>query len=152
MADTTVVVVTPGAGDDVQAMKAGIMEIADVLVVNKSDLPNADLLERQLRSIVEASRSGRVTPIVRTAGALNEGIDKLVEALDEHRAYLASEDVGKRHRREQARHQVLALARQRLIDRVVLAHGSNGRLEELVAQVAERRLDPHAAAEQLIAD
>jgi LAO/AO transport system kinase len=152
MADTTVVVVTPGAGDDVQAMKAGIMEIADVLVVNKSDLPNADLLERQLRSIVEASRSGRQTPIVRTAGALNEGIDKLLDALDEHRAYLAAEDVGRRHRRAQARHQVLALARQRLIDRVVLEHGSNGRLEDLVAEVAERRLDPHAAADQLIAD
>jgi LAO/AO transport system kinase len=150
MADTTVVVVTPGAGDDVQAMKAGIMEIADVLVVNKSDLPNADLLERQLRSIVEASRSGRVTPIVRTAGALNEGIDALVDALDEHRAYLASADVGRRHRREQARHQVLALARQRLIDRVVLAHGANGKLEELVGRVAERKLDPHAAADELI--
>jgi LAO/AO transport system kinase len=152
MADTTVVVVTPGAGDDVQAMKAGIMEIADVLVVNKSDLPNADLLERQLRSIVEASRSGRVTPIVRTAGALNDGIDALLDALDEHREYLALDDVGKRHRREQARHQVLALARQRLIDRVVVAHGANGRLEELVAEVADRRLDPHAAADQLIAD
>jgi LAO/AO transport system kinase len=152
MADTTVVVVTPGAGDDVQAMKAGIMEIADVLVVNKSDLPNADLLERQLRSIVEASRSGRLTPIVRTAGALNEGIDELINALDEHRAYLSTEGVGERHRREQARHQVLALARQRLIDRVVIEHGANGRLEDLVAQVAARRLDPHAAADQLIAD
>jgi LAO/AO transport system kinase len=152
MADTTVVVVTPGAGDDVQAMKAGIMEIADVLVVNKSDLPNADLLERQLRSIVEASRSGRLTPIVRTAGALNEGIDELIKALDEHRAYLSREGVGERHRREQARHQVLALARQRLIDRVVVEHGANGRLEDLVAQVAARRLDPHAAADQLIAD
>jgi LAO/AO transport system kinase len=152
MADTTVVVVTPGAGDDVQAMKAGIMEIADVLVVNKSDLPNADLLERQLRSIVEAARSGRPTPIIRTAGALNEGIDKLVDALDEHREFLAQDDVGARHRRTRARHQVLALARQRLLDRVMLAHGSNGRLEELVSEVANRRLDPHEAAERLIAD
>jgi len=152
MADTTVVVVTPGAGDDVQAMKAGIMEIADVLVVNKSDLPNADLLERQLRSIVEAARSGRVTPIVRTAGALNEGIDKLADALDEHRDYLAQADVRASHRRDQARHQVLALARQRLIDRVVIAHGSNGKLDDLVAKVAGRKLDPHAAADQLIAE
>jgi LAO/AO transport system kinase len=152
MADTTVVVLTPGAGDDVQAMKAGIMEIADVLVVNKSDLPNADLLERQLRSIVEAARSGRVTPIVRTAGALNEGIDKLADAIDEHRDYLSQADVQARHRRDQARHQVLTLARQRLIDRVVIAHGSDGTLDDLVAKVADRKLDPHAAADQLIAE
>ena len=86
MADTTVVVLTPGSGDDVQAMKAGIMEIADVLVVNKSDLPNADLLARQLRSIVDAAHTERRTPIIRTASALNEGIDDLIAALEEHRA------------------------------------------------------------------
>jgi LAO/AO transport system kinase len=152
MADTTVVVLTPGSGDDVQAMKAGIMEIADILVVNKSDLPNADLLERQLRSIVEAARSGRVTPIVRTSGALNEGIDRLADALDEHRDYLSQQDVLAQHRRDQARHQVLALARQRLIDRVVFAHGSDGTLDDLVAKVAARELDPHSAADQLIAE
>jgi LAO/AO transport system kinase len=152
MADTTVVVVTPGSGDDVQAMKAGIMEIADVLVVNKCDLPNADLLERQLRSILEGTRAERVTPIVRTAGALTEGIDTLADALEEHRAYISGSGVRDAHRRAQARHQVLALARQRLIDRVVLAHGTDGRLDEVVAQVAARTLDPHAAAELLIED
>jgi GTPase len=151
MADTTVVVLTPGSGDDVQAMKAGIMEIADILVVNKSDLPSADLLERQLRSIVEAARSGRVTPIVRTAGALNEGIEALIDALEEHRAYLAQADVRSKHRAAQARHQVLTLARQRLIDRVVLEHGADGKLDELVARVASREIDPHTAADELIA-
>ncbi|MHB8376922.1 MAG: methylmalonyl Co-A mutase-associated GTPase MeaB [Dehalococcoidia bacterium] len=150
MADTTVVVLTPGSGDDVQAMKAGIMEIADVLVVNKSDLPNADLLTRQLRSIVEASRSGRPTPIVRTASALGEGIEALADALEEHRAYIEQPDVRAAHRRAQARHQVLALARQRLIDRVVMMHSGDGRLDDLVAQVADRRLDPHTAADALI--
>jgi LAO/AO transport system kinase len=150
MADTTVVVLTPGAGDDVQAMKAGIMEIADILVVNKSDLPNADLLERQLRSIVEAARSGRATPIVRTAGALGDGIDMLVDALEEHHAYFAQAELQAAHRREQARHQVLTLARQRLIERVVLAHGADGKLDDLVEKVAARELDPHTAADKLI--
>ena len=152
MADTTVVVLTPGSGDDVQAMKAGIMEIADVLVVNKSDLPNADLLARQLASIVEAAPGERKTPILRTAGALNEGIDVLVEALDEHRAYITQNNVGAQHRREQARHQVLALARQRLIDRVVSEHGTDGRLGELVEQVAAHEIDPHTAADRLIGE
>jgi LAO/AO transport system kinase len=151
MADTTVVVLTPGSGDDVQAMKAGIMEIADILVVNKCDLPSADLLERQLRSIVEAARSGRVTPIVQAAGALGEGIEELADALEEHREYLAQADIRTKHRAAQARHQVLTLARQRLIDRVVLEHGADGKLDELVARVAARQIDPHAAADELIA-
>jgi LAO/AO transport system kinase len=152
MADTTVVVLTPGAGDDVQAMKAGIMEIADILVVNKSDLPNSDLLVRQLTSMVEASPSGRRTPIIRTSSARNEGIDELADALEEHRAYLAEEAVQSKHRRSQARHQLLALARQRLIDRVVAEHSDDGRLEALVAKVAEREVDPHTAADMLIGE
>jgi LAO/AO transport system kinase len=151
MADTTVVVLTPGAGDDVQAMKAGIMEIADVLVVNKSDLPNADLLARQLAAIVDAAPSARRTPIVKTAGALNEGIDKLLDEIDAHRAYIQSAGVQDEHRRQRARHQVLALARQRMLDRLVAQH-ADGRLDALVDQVARRELDPHSAADLLIGE
>jgi LAO/AO transport system kinase len=152
MADTTVVVLTPGAGDDVQAMKAGIMEIADILVVNKSDLPNADLLARQISAIVDASPSARRTPIVKTAGALNEGIDKLLDEIDAHRAYIQSAGVQEEHRRARARHQVLALARQRMLDRLVAQHGDDGRLDALVGQVARRELDPHSAADLLIGE
>ena len=149
MADTTVVVLTPGAGDDVQAMKAGIMGIADVLVVNKSDLPNADLLARQLAAIVDASPSERRTPIVKTAGALNEGIDALLDEIEAHREYIRSSGVAEQHRRARARHQVLALARQRMLDRLVAQH-TDGRLAELVEKVAVRELDPHSAADLLI--
>ena len=152
MADTTVVVLTPGAGDDVQAMKAGIMEIADILVVNKSDLPNADLLARQLASIVDAAPGERRTPILKTAGAHNDGIDALLDALEEHRTYITESKVREAHRRDQARHQVLALARQRLIDRLVDQHTRDGRLDALVEQVARRELDPQSAADALIAD
>jgi len=149
MADTTVVVLTPGAGDDVQAMKAGIMEIADVLVVNKSDLPNADLLARQVASIVDAAPAPRRTPIVKTAGALDEGIDALLDEIERHREYVTSSGVREEHRRARARHQVLALARQRLIARVVAEH-SDGRLDALVERVARHELDPHSAADALI--
>jgi LAO/AO transport system kinase len=151
MADTTVVVLTPGAGDDVQAMKAGIMEIADVLVVNKSDLPNADLLARQIAAIIDAAPGPRRTPIVKTAGALNEGIDKLLDEIDAHRAYIQSSGVAEQHRRQHARHQVLALARQRMIDRLVAQH-TDGRLDALVERVALRELDPHSAADLLIGE
>ena len=150
MADTTVVVLTPGAGDDVQAMKAGIMEIADILVVNKCDLPNADLFARQLASIVDASPHERRTPIVKTAGAHNEGIGGLLDALEEHRTHIEGTGAREVHRRDQARHQLLALARQRLLDRVVAEHTRDGRLDALVEQVARRELDPHSAADALI--
>ncbi len=152
MADTTVVVLTPGSGDDVQAMKAGIMEIADILVVNKCDLPNADLLARQLASIVDAAPGERKTPILKTAATQSDGIEALLDALDAHRTQIAESKAGDAHRRAQARHQVLALARQRLIDRLVARHTSDGRLDALVAQVARRELDPHSAADVLIAD
>jgi LAO/AO transport system kinase len=152
MADTTVVVLTPGSGDDVQAMKAGIMEIADILVVNKCDLPNADLLARQLASIVDAAPGQRRTPILQTAGALGDGIDALLDALEEHRAYITASKTREAHRREQAQHQVLALARQRIIDRLVAQHTTDGRLDALVEQVARRELDPHSAADALISD
>lgn len=160
MADTTVVVLTPGAGDDVQAMKAGIMEIADILVVNKCDLPNADLFYRQMSAIYESyssPRGGRSvagetwqTPILKTSGAEQEGIEALVDALDQHRAHIASTRQRDAHREEQARHQVLALARQRLIDRLVTEHTSDGRLDALVEQVARREIDPHSAADELV--
>ncbi|HXK33556.1 MAG TPA: methylmalonyl Co-A mutase-associated GTPase MeaB [Dehalococcoidia bacterium] len=156
MADTTVVVVTPGTGDDVQAMKAGIMEIADILVVNKRDLPNADLLARQLQSIVEQSPSAMDdsawhTPILKTAGALDEGIDELAAAIQRHHDHIATSAVREEHRRAQARHQVLTLARQRLIDALVARH-AGGRLDDLVDQVARREIDPHAAADALVGD
>jgi LAO/AO transport system kinase len=152
MADTTVVVLTPGSGDDVQAMKAGIMEIADVLVVNKCDLPNADLLVRQLASIVDAAPRERRIPIVRAASALGDGIGDVADAVEAHRDYIERNGVRERHRREQARHQVLQLARQSLIERVVREHGKDGKLEQLVERVAAREIDPHRAAEELIAE
>jgi LAO/AO transport system kinase len=152
MADTTVVVLTPGFGDDVQAMKAGIMEIADILVVNKCDLPNADLVARQLRGVMDASPHARRTPIIKTAGAHGEGVGELLDALEEHRAYIGTTNVRESHRRAQARHQVLTLARQRLIDRLVAQHGGDGRIDALAEQVARREIDPHSAADLLIGE
>jgi LAO/AO transport system kinase len=151
MADTTIVVLTPGAGDDVQAMKAGIMEIADILAVNKCDLPNADLFYRQLSAIYESfrgERDGWETPILKTSGAEQEGINALADALDRHRAHIESTQRREKHRLEQARHQVLALARQRLLDLLVAEH-ADGRLDDLVARVARRETDPHTAADEL---
>ncbi|HWQ28180.1 MAG TPA: methylmalonyl Co-A mutase-associated GTPase MeaB [Dehalococcoidia bacterium] len=148
---TTVVLLTPGAGDDVQAMKAGIMEIADVLVVHKADLPNADQLLRQVASMVEGTtRDGWRVPVLKASSAKGDGIDELVEALERHRQWLVESGALERQRASQARHQVLTLVRHRLLERV-LASTDDRSLDEVVRRVAARDLDPHTAAETLIA-
>lgn len=148
---TTIVLLTPGAGDDVQAMKAGIMEIADVLVIHKADLPNADHLLRQVASMVEGtSRDGWRVPVLKASSAKNEGIDTLVETLERHRQWLVESGALERQRASQARHQVLALVRHRLLQRV-LASTDDRSLDEVVRRVAARDLDPHTAADALIA-
>jgi len=150
-ADTTIVVLTPGAGDDVQAMKAGIMEVADVLVVNKADLPGADALLAQLQAMTAIASRGRLeTPIVSTVATKGAGVDELADAVEAHRQKLASSGDLDRLRLDRARRQLLALARHELLERVLRASERDGRLEELVRAVARRELDPASAARRLI--
>ena len=150
-AETTVLVLTPAGGDDVQAMKAGIMEVADILVVNKADLPGADALVGQLHALATmAARGSKETPIVSTVATKREGVGELADAIDEHRRRLGESGELERARLERARRQVLTMARQRLLEDVLRATENDGRLEELVRSVARRELDPYAAAQRLI--
>lgn len=150
-AQTTVVVNTPGTGDDVQALKAGILEIADILVVNKADHPGADTLVQQLHSLVSrAADEERGVPVLKTVASRDEGVPELADAIDDHRRYLHESGQLERHRLSQARHQVLALARHELLAGVLRATEENGQLDELVAAVARRDLDPYYAARRLI--
>ncbi len=147
---TTVLVNNPGTGDDIQALKAGIIEIADVLVVNKADRPGADVLVSQLRALLAlAPGEGRDPPILSTVATTGEGVPALVDAIDEHRAHLERTGALGRQRRREARHQVLSTAQRILLERI-RAGTSEEALAELVAQVAGRSLDPHTAAERLV--
>lgn len=148
---TTVLVNNPGTGDDIQALKAGIIEIADVLVVNKADRPGADVLASQLRALLAlAPGEGRAPPILSTVATTGEGVPALVDAIDEHRAHLERTGELARQRQREARHQVLSIAQRILLDRI-RAGTSEEALAELVADVAGRSLDPHTAAERLVA-
>ena len=150
-AETTVLVLTPAAGDDVQAMKAGIMEVADIFVVNKADLPGADALAAQLTAMASQASRGRLeTPILQTVATRGAGIAELADAIDEHKKRLQSSGGLERLRLERARRQLLALARQQLLARVLSASERDGRLDALVRAVAARELDPASAAQQLI--
>jgi len=158
MADTTVVVLAPGLGDSVQAAKAGILEVADVLVVNKADQPGAGRLEAELRGMLElghvtgiASEHTWTPPLLRTVAVRSEGIDELLAAIDAHGRASASEGAGTSDREHvRARRWIVELAAGRLRD--VLA-GPDGplrrRLDELAAEVVERTIDPVTAAERL---
>jgi LAO/AO transport system kinase len=150
-AHTTIVVNIPGAGDDMQAIKAGILEIADILVVNKADLPQADAVFKQLHIFTDLQRNaGWDVPILKTVAYKDQGIDEVLDAIDKHRAFLS--DSGRMHEmlRKRGKRQLLATAQAILMERVVTA--SNGAIDQLAERIAEREIDPRTAAEQLIED
>jgi LAO/AO transport system kinase len=144
-ADSTVVVVVPGMGDSVQAAKAGVLEIADVLVVNKADRPDTQVTVRDLRNMVALSAALWKPPVVTTVATTAEGIDELLRQLDRHAEWLAASGERDRRRVARARDEVLALAFG------VNRGGLGGPLlDSLAAQVADGGLDPHQAAEKLL--
>jgi LAO/AO transport system kinase len=150
-ADTTVVLVAPGMGDGVQAAKAGILEVADVLVVNKGDREGAPRATRDLRHVVElAERDAGAwrPPVLRTVATTGEGIDDVLAAVDAHREHLGAQGLRQRRVRRAAR-EVEGLALESLRSRVVRTHGAGG-LEALAADVVEGRSDPYAAADRLV--
>ena len=142
-ADSTVVLVVPGMGDSVQAAKAGLLEVADVLVVNKADRPDTQATLRDLRQMVALSTSEWKPPIVPTVGTTGDGVDELVGQLDRLDAWLESSGERARRRLARARGEVTALAFGLLARHLTIP-------DELAARVAEGRCDPVAAAEELI--
>src|SRR3989440_7626696 len=114
-ADTVVLVLMPGSGDSIQALKAGVMEIPDVIVVNKADHPLTDTMVREIRGVLSlAPQKGWRVPIIKTEAARATGIDELVDRLDAHRAHIEAEGTLSERRRRNLRNEVLALAAARL--------------------------------------
>ncbi len=153
LADTTLVIAAPGMGDSIQAAKAGILEIADVFVVNKSDRPGAQEVVRDLRTMmamVSYADGAWKPPIVSVSATVGDGIDELVSRLDAHWTWLG--DTGERDRRRlvRAREEVSAIAIAEM-RRTLGALPGQSRLDELAAQVACGKLDPYSAADELIA-
>jgi LAO/AO transport system kinase len=153
LADTTLVIVAPGMGDSVQAAKAGILEIADIFVVNKGDRPGAQEAIRDLRTMVAmASHADGAwkPPIALTTAATGEGIDDLVDRLNAHAAWLDESGERERRRVARARDEISALAVTKLRQRLGALPGES-RVEKLAAEVASGQLDPYTAADQLVA-
>lgn len=150
-AHTTVVVNIPGAGDDMQAIKAGILEIADILVVNKADLPSADSVFKALHIFLSLDKNeGWQVPILKTVANRSQGIEELLDAIEQHHDYLVRSGRMEEMRRHRARRQILAAAQIMLMGRLLSHNEEAGQLIAMVEAVAERRLDPRTAAEELI--
>jgi len=150
VADTVCLVTVPGLGDDIQAIKAGILEIADVLVVNKADRPGADETARDLAQMLSLAKDRPwKTPILRTSAQSGEGLPQLIEAIDKHRAWARQSGEYLERRRGAARAEVEALLREALL-RELEGRVGESRLAAAVARVADRSLDPYAAVEELL--
>jgi LAO/AO transport system kinase len=158
-ADTIVLVLMPGSGDSIQALKAGVMEIPDVIVINKADHPLTDTMVREIRGVLslanldrtpeQAKASWRV-PIVKTEANRGEGVGELVERLDEHRAHILAEGQLAERRRRNLRNEVLAIATARMRRRLEDELREDAEFKSLIEQVVERRLDPASAASALL--
>jgi LAO/AO transport system kinase len=150
-ADTVVLVLMPGSGDSIQALKAGVMEIPDIIVVNKADHPLTDTMIREIRGVLSlAPQRGWRVPIVKTEAARGEGVRELVEKLDDHRAHIEAEGTLSERRRRNLRNEVLALCTFRLRRRLEDALGEDEEFTRLLDEVVSRRLDPASAATDIL--
>ena len=151
-ADSVVLVLIPGSGDSIQALKAGVMEIPDIIVVNKSDHPLTDTMVREIRGVLSlAPHEGWRVPILKTEAVRGEGVPALVEKLDEHRAHIEAEGTLSERRRRNLRSEVLGLCTFRLRARLEDAMREDERFGALLDEVVARRLDPASAASEILA-
>jgi LAO/AO transport system kinase len=158
-ADTIVLVLMPGSGDSIQALKAGVMEIPDVIVVNKADHPLTDTMVREIRGVLSLAnldatpaevRARWRVPIVKTEAARGVGIDELVAALDAHRAHIIDAGLLAQRRARNLRSEVLAIATARLRRRLEEELLGDAEFQRLLDEVVQRRLDPASAATALL--
>jgi LAO/AO transport system kinase len=153
LADTVVVVEAPGLGDGVQAIKSGLLEVGDIVVINKADQPGAEDAQRLLRASFDLAHSsdGRFVPILPTVGTTGSGISELLAAIDEHAAWLADSERRAVRRQRAARAEVLAGLRAALDRRLESGPGRSPELVALIARVARRELSPRQAVDALAA-
>lgn len=151
VADTTCVVLTPVGGDEIQAIKAGIMEVADIFVLNKADMPGVDRAEAQLHAWVTRAEDGEWTPpIIRTIAGQGDGVAELAGAIGEHEEWYRTSGRAAAKRRTLAKMRLQTLLRERLMLAARRRGFDEARENELVDAIARGELDPHSAAQQVV--
>ncbi|HVQ59964.1 MAG TPA: methylmalonyl Co-A mutase-associated GTPase MeaB [Solirubrobacterales bacterium] len=151
-ADTIVLALMPGSGDSIQALKAGVMEIPDVIVVNKADHPMTDTMVREVRGVLALSQDpeGWKVPILRTEAARGEGVEELAEKVREHREFIEAEGSLAERRARNLRSEVLGIATARMRRRLETTVAEDPATAELLDRVVRRELDPASAAGELL--
>jgi len=150
-ADTVVLVLMPGSGDSIQALKAGVMEIPDVIVVNKADHPLTDTMVREIRGVLSLGpRDGWQVPVLRTEAANGAGVQEVLDKLAEHRAYIEAEGTLSERRRRNLRSEVLAIATYRMRRELEASIADDPSVAELLDRVVRRELDPATAAGEIL--
>jgi LAO/AO transport system kinase len=152
LADCVLVVLVPGMGDDIQNMKAGLMEIGDIFVLNKADREGADRLEQQLMAMLSLvmPRDGWHPQVVRTVASESKGIEVLGETILKFRKHFEASGERERKHLEHWKRRLLGLLESRLVERVLGGAGGEARLAEMAKDVAERRKDPFTAVNELL--
>jgi LAO/AO transport system kinase len=152
LADITVVILVPGMGDDVQTIKAGIMEIADVFVINKSDREGAERVVREVRALQSlATRSDHWTPpIVKTVASEGKGISELAAAIAGYESFLQRENLVLKRKAQNWRDRLLEMIRESMLDRA-RAEMSEEEAERLAMEVAQHQRDPYTVVEEIVA-
>jgi GTPase len=152
IADCTLVVLTPGMGDDVQNLKAGLMEIGDIFVINKSDREGAEQFEQQLLAILSlvSDRAAWKPPVVRTVATQDQGTDELIRQIAEFRAHLENDPGRCSRQKDYWREWLLRLLQTRLAERALKNGMSDTEFDHLVSQVAARKIDPYSAVDQIL--
>jgi LAO/AO transport system kinase len=158
-ADTIVLVLMPGSGDSIQALKAGVMEIPDVIVINKADHPLTDTMVREIRGVLSLANPDRSpeevrgswrVPIIKAEATLGRGVEELVDALREHRAHILAAGQLEERRRRNLRNEVLAIATARMRRRLEEDLHEDPEFQRLIGEVVRRQLDPASAASALL--
>ncbi len=152
-ADISVVVLVPGMGDDIQAIKAGIMEIGDIFVINKADREGVNATEKELEALLSlAMRADSWEPqIIKTVATDGQGIQELATAIEKYRDFHLQTKSGDGRRRAIARWRILELLRERLVAQTLESDSASEKLDRLAGEVASRQRDPYSAVEELMA-
>jgi LAO/AO transport system kinase len=153
LADCVLVVMVPGLGDDIQGMKAGLMEIGDIFVLNKADRQGADRLEQELLAMLSMvmPRDGWHPPVVRTVATENKGIDTLAGMIRKFQKHFEASGERERKHIEHWKKRLLELLESRLLEKVLGGADGQSLLEELASEVAQRKKDPFAAVKEILA-
>jgi LAO/AO transport system kinase len=152
IADTTLVVVVPGLGDSIQTLKAGVMEIADIYVVNKSDRAGFEQTVAEVESLVDITCSGkeRKTPVLSTVAKQSKGIDELLKEIDNHRTYLKKTKEFEKQRRMRYEAELVEIIRKRLMNFIFDENTFKEKIEDLLDKISDKKLDPYTAAEEIL--